>query len=156
MGPPVKRDVIRAHSLYVDDLNVYQESHEILRDGNEIIVQASHDTGACYGVWKCAEIVFECGKMVRGERLEILKERMKTIDPDENEIYKFLGIEQADGIKTKKAFKPVKGEVDKRIKMLTNTELNDVNLVCAINTKVIPVATYPMNVCKFTNEELKS
>ena len=94
--------------------------------------------------------------MVRGERLEILKERMKTIDPDENEIYKFLGIEQADGIKTKKAFKPVKGEVDKRIKMLTNTELNDVNLVCAINTKVIPGATYPMNVCKFTNEELKS
>ena len=50
MGPPVKRDVIRAHSLYVDDLNMYQESHEILRDGSEIIVQASHDTGACYGV----------------------------------------------------------------------------------------------------------
>ena len=50
MGPPVKRNVIRAHSLYVDDLNVYQESHEILRDGNEIIVQASHDTGVCYGV----------------------------------------------------------------------------------------------------------
>ena len=93
--------------------------------------------------------------MVRGEGLEILKERMKTIDPDENEIYKFLGIEQADGIKTKKVFKRVKSEVNKRIKMLTNTEMNDVNLARVINTEVIPVATYPMNVCKFIDEELK-
>ena len=29
------------------------------------------------------------------------------------------------------------------------------NLVCAINTKVIPVAVYPMNVCKFTGGEIK-
>ena len=38
--------------------------------------------------------------------------------------------------------------------MLTNTKLNDVNLMCAINAKVIPVAAYPMNVCKFTSGEL--
>ena len=64
-------------------MKVYQESHKILRDVNEVIVQESHDTGACYGISKCAEIVFERGKMVRGEGLEILEERMKTIDPDE-------------------------------------------------------------------------
>ena len=29
---------------------------------------------------------------------------MKTIDPDETEIYKFLGIEQADGIRMKTLF----------------------------------------------------
>ena len=80
---------------------------------------------------------------------------MKAIDPDKNEIYKFLGIKQADGIKTKKVFDRVKDEVNKRVKMLTNTELNDVNLVHAINTKVIPVAAYSMNICKFTDGELK-
>ena len=80
---------------------------------------------------------------------------MKTIDPDENETYKFLGMEQTDGIKTKKVFEQVKGKVNKRVKMLSNTELNDVNLVSAINIKVIPVAVYPMNVCKFTDGELK-
>ena len=84
-----------------------------------------------------------------------VEERMKTMDPDENEIYKFLGTEQADGIKTKKVFERVKGEVNKRFKMLTNTELNDVNLVHAIATKVIPVAAYPMKICKFTGGELK-
>ena len=80
---------------------------------------------------------------------------MKAIDPDKNEIYKFLGIKQADGIKTKKVFDRVKDEVNKRVKMLTNTELNNVNLVHAINTKVIPVAAYSMNICKFTDGELK-
>ena len=145
MGPAESRDVSSTHSSFVDDLKVYQESHEILRNVSEVIVQASHDTEAYYGVSKCAEIVFERGKMVRGEGLEVLGERMKTMDPDENETYKFFGIEQADGIKTKKVFKRVKDEVNKRFKMLTNIKLNDVNLVHAINTKVIPVAAYPMN-----------
>ena len=116
-------------------------------------MQASHNTGACYGISKCAEIAFDRGKMLRGEELEVLEERMNTMDPEENGIYKFLGIEQADGIKTKTVFERVKGEVNKRVKM--NADLNDVNLVRAINTKVIPVAAYLMNVWKFTGGELK-
>ena len=38
--------------------------------------------------------------------------------------------------------------------MLVDTELNDANLISAINAKVIPVASYPMNICKFSNGEL--
>ena len=78
--------------------------------------------------------MFERGTMVRREELEVLEERMKTMDPDENEIYKFLGIEQADGVKTKKVFERVKGEVNKWVKMLTKTELNDVNFACVQST----------------------
>ena len=37
---------------------------------------------------------------------------------------------------------------------LTKTELNDKHLMRTINTKVIPVAAYPMDVCKFTKAEL--
>ena len=51
---------------------------------------------------------------------------MKTIDPEKNEIYKFLGIEQAYGIKTKKIFGRVKGEVNKRVKMLPKIKLDDI------------------------------
>ena len=104
MGAPGNWSISRTHSLFIDDLKQYQESHEIIKEVNEIIVQASLDTGACYGVAKCAEIVLERGKMVRGEGLPVLEGRMKTMDPDENEIYKFLGVEQVDGIKTKNVF----------------------------------------------------
>ena len=93
MEQPGKRDVKRTHSLFVDDSKVYQESHKTLKDVNEMIVKASNDTGACYGVAKYAEIVFERGKMVKGEGLHVLNEGIKTIDPDENEICKFLGVE---------------------------------------------------------------
>ena len=77
--------------------------------------------------------------MVRGEGLQVLKERMRTMDPDKNESYKFLGIEQADGIQTKTVFERVKGDVSKRVKMIANSELNDANLIKAINMKVIPL-----------------
>ena len=66
-----------------------------------------------------------------------------------------MGIQQKDGIKANKVFKRLKGEVSKMVKMLTSIKLYDVNLVRAVNTKVIPVAAYPMNMCKFAGEELK-
>ena len=65
---------------------MYHESHKTLKDINEMIVQASNDTGACYGAARCAGVVFETGKMVKGEGLQVLNERMNTIGPDENEI----------------------------------------------------------------------
>ena len=123
MGEPGNRVIKRTHSLFVDDLKVYQESHKALKIVNEIIVQASHDTGACYGVSKCAEIIYQNGKMVRGEGLQVLEERMKMINPDENEVYKFLGIKQVDGINTKAVYERVKEEVTKRLKMLTKTDI---------------------------------
>ena len=58
-------------------------------------------------------------------------------------------------IRTKTVFDRVKEEVSKRVKMIANTELNDANLIKAINMKVIPVAAYAMNICRFNVRELK-
>ena len=90
MGPPGNREVIRTHSLFIDDLKVYQENHAKLEAANETIVQASLNTGACYGVKKCAEIVFKTGKMIKGEGLSVIEEKMKALDLEQREIYKFL------------------------------------------------------------------
>ena len=95
-----ERYIKRTYSLFMDDLKVCQESHQTLKDVNETIVQASNESGACYGVVKYAEVVIERGKIVKGADLQVLTERMKTIDTDENEIYKFL--KEADGIRKKK------------------------------------------------------
>ena len=72
------------------------------------MTQASLDMGACYDVLKCAEIVFERAKIVKGEGLKVLQERIKTLDPDQEEMYKILGVEQAGGIKTKRVCERVK------------------------------------------------
>ena len=98
--------------------------------------------------------MFEHGKMMKGEGLQMLQERMKILDPDQEEMYKFLGVEQADGIKTKQVYERVKEEMTKRLKLLMKSELNDENLIQTISSKVIPVPTYPMNICKMTKGEL--
>ena len=90
-------------------------------------------TGACYGVKKCEEIVFRKGKMIKGEGLAVLEENMDALDPNKNEIYKFLGCEQADKIDVKRVMERVKKEIRRRLDLLTGLNLNDKNLMKAIN-----------------------
>ena len=40
-------------------------------------------TVACYGVSKCSEIVIERVKMVKEKGMQVLQERMETLDPDQ-------------------------------------------------------------------------
>ena len=77
MGQRDKERVKRTHSLFINDLKIYQESHRKLEVVNEMTVKASIDTGACYGVKKCAEIVFRKGKIIKGEGLVVLEEKKK-------------------------------------------------------------------------------
>ena len=95
--------------------------------------QASNNTGTCYGAAKCAET--ERIKIVEGEYFQMLNERMKTMDQDENDIYKFLGAEQGNKIKMKEMYSRVKEQISKRMNMIARTELNHKNLVKPIITK---------------------
>ncbi|CAB4015300.1 Hypothetical predicted protein [Paramuricea clavata] len=87
--------------------------------------------------------------MMKGEGLAIFyfEERMKALDPEQNEVYKFLGCEQGDKIDVKRVMQRVKKEIAKRLEQLVGINLNDENLVNAINCRVVPVAGYIMNVC---------
>lgn len=154
MGPPGQNNIKRTHSLFIADLKVYQPNYERLKAVNNMIVRASLDTEACYGMKKCAEIIFIRGKVVRGEGLVVLKEKMKALDTDQNEFYKFLGCEQAESIDRNTVYQKVSREMKQRIKSLRDKDLHERNLVKAIKTRVIPVATYVMNVCDFTKQQL--
>ena len=47
----------------------------------------------------------------------------------------------------RKVYNGVKEEINRKMNIITRTELNDKNLIKAINMRV---AAYPMNVFKFT------
>ena len=154
VGQRDKERVKIAHSLFIDNLKIYQQSNQKLKVVNEIIVKASMDTGACYRVKKCAEIVFRKGKMIKGEGLAVLEEKMDALDPNKNEIYKFLGCEQAAKIDVKRVMERVKKEIRRRQDHLTGLKLNDKNLMKAINCRVVTVAGYVMNVCNLGKGDL--
>ena len=46
--------------------------------------------------------------MIKGEGLAVLEEKMDALDSNKNEIYKFLGCEQADKIEVKRVMERVK------------------------------------------------
>ena len=135
MGPPGNRILKMTHSLFIDDLKVYQQNHEKLKMVNETIVKVSQDAGVCYEAKKCAEIILNRGRMVKTESLDVLAERLKAPDPKQNKNYKFLGCEQAEQIDTDAVYEKVKAEMAKRMKALTSTELYERNLIKAIKQK---------------------
>ena len=155
MGEAGRRVCKRTHTLFIDDLKVYSSGHKKLQLINETITRASLDVGAAYGVKKCAEIVIENGEMVKGEGLDVLEERMKCLDPQKAEIYKFLGLEQSDTMKKAVALGRVKQEMINRLKRILNSRLSDKYLIKAINTHIVPVAAYIMNLCSLSMGELK-
>ena len=155
VGQRDEERVKRIHSLFIEDLNIYQENHRKREVVNEIIVKSSMDTGECYGVKKCAEIVFSKGKIIKGEGLAVLEEKMDALDPNKNEIYEFLRYKQADKIDVKRVMEIVKKEIRKRLDHLMGLNLNDKNLMKAINCQVIPIAGYVMNVCNLGKGDLE-
>ncbi len=94
--------------------------------------------------------------MIKGEGLNVLDERMKALDPEQDEIYKFLGCEQGDSIDAIKIMGRVKNEIRKRLEQLVKLQLHDKNLMKAINCRVVPVAAYVMNVCHLSEGEIES
>ena len=153
-GQKGEERVKKMHSLLLDDLKIQQESHQKLKIVNDLILKASMDIGECYGVKKCAKMVFGRGKMIKGEGLTVSEQKMEALDPEKNEIYKFLGCEQADKIDVKRVMEKVKKEIRKRLDHLTSLNLNDQNLMKAINCRAIPVAGYVMHVCNLRKGEL--
>ena len=127
-GSPRETEVKRTHCLFIDDLKVYQENRQQLKAVNEILLQVSNDTGACYGISTCVEIVFKHRKMIKGEGLTVLDKRVRALDPDENYFYTFLVVEQA-GVKIKEVLVRVKVEMQSRLSTLLNAELYDKNLI---------------------------
>ena len=52
--------------------------------------------------------------MIRAEGLEVLAEKMKALDLEQNECYKFLGCEQAEQINVEAVYERVKAEMEKK------------------------------------------
>ena len=84
MGLPQERITKTTHSLFIDDLQVYQQNHQDMKATNEILVTASQDTGAMHGAKKCTDVVLKRGKMVKGDGRMVLEERGKALDPGKN------------------------------------------------------------------------
>ena len=95
----------------------------------------------------------EKGKLSK-EKDPLFRKKMDALDPQKNKIYKFPGCRQVDKIDLKQVMERIKKEIRKRLNHVIELNLNDQNLMKAINYPVMPVAGYIMNLCNLMKGDL--
>ena len=74
---------------------------------------------------------------------------------DQEGTYKYLGINEGDGIQHSKMKEKIRKDYFRKIIMVLISELNAINKIEAINTVAIPVVTYSFNIINWTAEDIK-
>ena len=105
-------------------------------------------------VWKSAPSCIQKGKLTTTENIQI--DLDTTIQQLEQEgTYKYLGVNEGDGIQRAKMKEKIRKEYYRRIRMITKYELNAINRMEAINTLATTVVTYSFNIVDWKIEQIR-
>ena len=109
----------------------------------------SDDIKIKLGLDKCAKASFKRGKKVSAEGIP-LNDNQVIQDLDQAETYKYLGMEERQGVLHLKMKVKIRKEYKRRIKLVLKSELNARNKIAPINTLAVPVILYSYGVidCK--------
>ena len=129
------------HLLYKDDLKLYAKSEKEL----DLLIQTvrvfSKDIGMQFGIEKCSTLVMKRGKRIKSDGIKMPDDQViKSLK--EGEVYKYLGILQADEVQVKEMKGKVGSEYRRRVRKIPETKLNGGNVIKGINTRAIPVLRY--------------
>ena len=91
-----------------------------------------------FGLDKCAKASFKRGKKVSAEGIP-LNDNQVIQDLDQAETYKYLAMEEGEGVQHHKMKAKIRKEYKRRIKLVLKSELNARNKIAAINTLAVPV-----------------
>ena len=143
------------HVLYMDDLKAFSNSFKNLNDMALLIDKFSRDIGMELQLSKCKVINLIAGKYAKlgGISLEsggVIEEL------GQDDMYKYLGIEELDGLKHDLMKEKILKNAKSKLRKLLETELNGRNLITAINEVVTPVVSYSFGVLNWLESELKA
>lgn len=145
---------VLTHLLYMDDLKTYASSDEDLEKNIQLIKRFSEDINMTFGLDKCRINVMEKGKWRKHQGVEMGEEAGVIEGMEQDELYKYLGYQQARGIDQKQAKEHLRGNLRQRLKMIMRTKLRGKNMVKAINTYAIPILTYSFGIISWTQTEI--
>ena len=142
------------HLFYMDDLKTFGKNDREQTSLLTIVKGFSDDIQMEFGLEKCSKAAFKKGKLTTTENIQI--DLDTTIQQLEQEgTYKYLGVNEGDGIQHAKMKEKIRKEYYCRIRMITKSELNAINRMEAINTLATPVVTYSFNIVDWKMEEIE-
>ena len=114
----------------------------------------SDDIKMKFGLNKCAKASFKTGKKVSAEGIP-LNDNQVIQDLDQVKTYKYLGMEEGEGVQRHKMKVKIRREYKRRIKLVLKSELNARNKIAAINTLAVPVILYTYAVIDWKLDEIQ-
>ena len=142
------------HCLYMDDLKGYSNSYKGIEKMFEVIDQFSKDIGMSLNLAKCKIVNIKKGKLVALGGIE-LKSGGVIEELGENDVYKYLGIEELAGVSHERMKEKIWASAKVKLRKLLESELNSRNLFVAINESVMPVISYSFGVVYWLESDLK-
>ena len=85
-----------------------------------------------------AKANFERGKLASTGNI-VINDDTEVQELDQEEVYKYLGVDENDGIQHSKMKEKIRKEYNRRVRLVLRTGLNGRNKVEAINRLAVPV-----------------
>ncbi|KAI5732287.1 hypothetical protein M8J77_024348 [Diaphorina citri] len=149
----VKNEKPINHILYMDDLKLFGKNENELKM-LDLVAGYSIDIKMEFGVEKCAKAIVQRGKLVITENIKI-NEEMEVKQLEQDNTYKYLGIEESNEIKCEKMKKLIEKEYKRRLRMILSSELNARNKIQALNTLAVPVLQYSFGIIDWRLDEIR-
>lgn len=151
-GYPIFHRVIN-HLFYMDDLKLFAKNDQQLEGLLTTVSEFSKDICMEFGLDKCAKATFVKGKLKESDSIIVdLETAIKELDPESS--YKYLGVNEGDGIEHASMKEKIRKEYYRRIRLVLKTELNSKNRIEAINTLAIPVVQYSFNIINWNMSDI--
>ena len=100
------------------------------------------------------------GTFKRGRKVAVegipLNDNQVIQDLDQAETYKYLGMEEGEGVQYHKMKVKIRKEYKRRIKLVLKSELNARNKIAAINTLAVPVILYSYGVIDWKLDKIQA
>ena len=139
------------HLFFMDDLKTYSKDDNQQADLLTVVKKFSDDIRMEFGLEKCAKATFKRGKLTKTSDLHTDTDT-SIREVDQEEAYKYLGINEGDGIQHATMKEKVRKEYYRRVRLVLKSELNAANRFEADNTLAVPVVTYSFNIKNWKNE----
>lgn len=142
------------HLFYMDDLKLYSKTEQQLEGALHVVKKFSDDINMKFGLSKCAKATLKGGKLVKKENIVIdVDTAIKDLDQDNT--YKYLGVDESEGIQHSKMKEKIRKEYYRRIKLVLKSELNAKNKIDSINCIAIPVVQYSFGIIEWKDSEIE-
>ena len=109
--------------LFMDDLILYSKNERQVDTLVHTLRVFSEDIGMQFGINNCAVLVMKKGKMTKCEGIKMLDGSLFR-NIDEGDVYKYLGILEADDVKHKEMKEKMRTEYLCRVRKILKSKLN--------------------------------